>query len=122
MWYDVMLVSTFAWNGLLLTMLSVRNIHSKLQEYLSPVKLSIGLFILFLSSGYGLYLGRFMRWNSWDVFVRPFYLLHHSLLDIVHPFHHPRPLLVTLIVCIILSFSYSIFYLIGHKSYSNETV
>ena len=122
MWYDVLLVSTFAWHGLLLTLLSVRNMHHKLSHHFSPLKLSAGLLLLFLSSGYGLYLGRFLRWNSWDVFLRPFHLLHDSLIDLIHPFHHPRPILVTVIVCIILSFSYSIFYLINPKPHTDHEI
>ena len=122
MWYDVMLTSTYAWVGLLLTLLSVRNVHQKLQEYFSPLKIWVGLFVLFMSSGYGIYLGRFLRWNSWDVFLRPIYLVHHSILELIHPFHHPRPILVTGIVCMLLSFSYVIFYLIGHKPTNHETL
>jgi uncharacterized membrane protein len=116
MWYDVLLVSTVAWNGLLLTMLSVSNIHHKLQNHFSALKLWIGLFTLFLSSGYGIYMGRFLRLNSWDFFLRPIRLLHYSLIDIIHPFHHTTAVWVTVLIGLILSFSYMIFYLIGHKS------
>ena len=122
MWYDVMLVSSFAWLGLLLTMLSVRNVHHKLRDHFSPVKLWIGLFILFLSSGYGIYVGRFLRWNSWDVFFRPIYLIRYSLTELIHPWHHPQPLQVTSIVCIMLSLSYMVFYFITNKSPDHEAI
>jgi len=123
MWYDVLLVSTVAWNGLLLTLLSVRNMHRKLEDYYSPHILWCGLFLLFLSSGYGIYLGRFLRLNSWDFFLQPVRLLHYSLIDLVHPFHHPAAVWVTIIVCILLSFSYTILYLIGYPSKAdNETI
>ena len=122
LWYDVLLLSTFAWIGLLLTLLSVRNIHRKLQTYFSPLTLSLGIFLLFISSGFGIYLGRFMRWNSWDVFFRPVYMLHYSILELIHPFHHPRPILVTIIVSTVLSLSYMIFHLISHKPSHNETI
>jgi uncharacterized membrane protein len=123
MWYDVLLVSTVAWNGLLLTMLSVGNIHRKLQQYFSPFKLWAGLFILFFSAGYGIYVGRFLRLNSWDFFLRPVRLLHYTLLDVIHPFHHTTAVWVTVLIGIILSFSYAIFYLITHQSNLNhETI
>jgi len=123
MWYDVLLVSTVAWNGLLLTMLSVVNVHHKLQDHFSPIKLWMGIFILFLSSGYGIYIGRFLRLNSWDFFFRPIRLLHYSLVDMIHPFQHSTAVLVTVIIGGILSFSYIIFYLIAHPStLSHETI
>jgi uncharacterized membrane protein len=123
MWYDVLLVSTMAWNGLLLTLLSVNLVHRKLEEYFSAFKLWVALIILFLSSGYGIYIGRFMRLNSWDAFLRPLSVLHYLFADLIHPFHHPRSILVTVIVTILLSLSYSIFYLMGHKPASTyETV
>lgn len=120
-WFDVMLSSSFAWLGLLLALLSVRNVHHKLQEHVPDLVLWPALMLLFISAGYGIYLGRFLRWNSWDIFLMPVYMAHHALLDLVHPFHHPRPLLVTAVISILLSFSYAIFYLIGQKNTSHET-
>lgn len=120
MWYDVLLVSTIAWNGLLLTLLSVNLVHRKLQGHFSEVLLWLGIPVLFLSAGYGIYIGRFVRLNSWDAFLRPLCVLHYLVMDIFHPFHHPKAILVTMIVCILLSLSYSIFYLIGHKSVLNH--
>jgi len=116
MWYDVLLVSTMAWHGLLLTLLSVGNIHHKLQHHFSPMKVWTGLVILFFSSGYGIYMGRFLRLNSWDFFLHPISVLHSSVIDIIHPFHHTTAVWVTVLIGLILSFSYTIFYLIAHKS------
>jgi uncharacterized membrane protein len=122
MWYDVMLVSTFAWVGLLLTLVSVRNVHSKLQEHFSPRTLWMGLIVLFLSSGYGIYVGRFLRWNSWDVFFRPIYLLRRSLVELIHPFKNPMPIQVTVMICTMLLLSYIVFYLVAHKTEHHEII
>lgn len=122
MWYDVMLVSTFAWVGLLLTLVSVRNVHSKLQEHFSPRTLWMGLVVLFLSSGYGIYVGRFLRWNSWDVFFRPIYLLRRSLVELIHPFQNPMPIQVTAMICTTLLLSYIVFYLVAHKTEHHEII
>ena len=116
MWYDVLLISTIAWNGLLLTLLSVGNIHRRLQAHVSPMKLWAALFLLFLSAGYGIYLGRFLRLNSWDAFLNPWALMRYSMMDILHPLHHPESVALTAIVGCLLSLSYAVFYLITYPS------
>ena len=46
---------------------------------------AITLGILLLTS-YGIYLGRFLRWNSWDLFTRPGSLMA----DVVDPLVAPK--------------------------------
>jgi len=113
MWYDVLLVSSYAWLGLMLALLSVRNIHQKLMGLLSPVLLWCGILLVFLSSGYGIYVGRFLRWNSWDIFIRPRYILTYSLWELIHPIQHMRVVLVTVIIGLLLSFSYAMIHIIN---------
>lgn len=120
LWYDAMLLSTIAWNGLLLTMLAVRNVHRKLNEYYSALKINVALGFLFLSAGYGIYLGRFMRWNSWDILFSPMYMIWKSCCELMHPMHHPRPVLMTFVFGALLSLTYSIFYLIGHQQNAGD--
>jgi len=45
--------------------------------------------ILFLS-GFGIYLGRFLRWNSWDIISNPQLLANDNIHRIMHPLSHPR--------------------------------
>ena len=80
LWYDIILLFAFACTGLLLGLLSLHNMHQTLRRQFSKgfsraiILASIGL------SGFGIWLGRFQRWNSWDIFTRPDVLL----LDIVN--------------------------------------
>ncbi len=75
LWYDLILLFAFASTGLLLGLLSLHKVHQVLRKRFSSlwtnslVLGSIGL------SGFGIWLGRFQRWNSWDVFARPDALL-----------------------------------------------
>lgn len=70
-WYDMMLIFSFAWTGLALGLLSLYEVHLFLKKRFSDfltwgfVLTSIGL------SGFGIFIGRFQRWNSWDVFTQP---------------------------------------------------
>lgn len=85
LWFDLALIFSFAWNGLLLGVLSVRQMEKLISikwpfqnEWLFVVP------IMFLNA-FGIYLGRYLRYNSWDVISKPFGLAE----DIVYLFVHP---------------------------------
>ncbi len=56
-------------------------------------------------SGFAIYLGRFLRWNSWDVLFSPTLVL--DMFGVVrHPTSNVRPMSVTLILGVILALGY----------------
>lgn len=70
-WYDILLLASFAWTGCFLAIASLRTMQVIVKNHL-------GWFISWLFAGFvltlgglGIYLGRFSRWNSWDVFTSP---------------------------------------------------
>lgn len=85
LWFDLALLLSFAWNGLLFGILSVRQME-KLFEKNFNKKFDL-LFILpvMALNGFGVYIGRYLRFNSWDVVTNPFQLIN----DIVYMFIHP---------------------------------
>lgn len=85
LWLDLLLILSFAMLGLSYFILSVKEILLIAAEFITSktsyffVKLS-----LMLLSAYGIYLGRFLRFNSWDVLTDPLNLIDrifHSLCD-----------------------------------------
>jgi uncharacterized membrane protein len=80
LWYDLVLLFAFASTGLLLGLLSMRNIHQSLQQQFSKGAVQTVMLSAIGLSGFGIWLGRFQRWNSWDIFTRPDQLL----LDIIN--------------------------------------
>jgi uncharacterized membrane protein len=85
LWYDLALLLSFAWTGLLFGILSVRQME-KLFEKVFRRKLDL-LFILpvMALNGFGVFVGRYLRFNSWDVITSPLQLIK----DIVYLFIHP---------------------------------
>lgn len=71
LWYDILLISIFAWTGIFLAIASLHTMQRITRhyggEFLSWVFVAIALGL----SGLGIYLGRFERWNSWDLLIRP---------------------------------------------------
>lgn len=70
-WYDLMLFISFAWTGLLLGLLSLYEVQLFLKNHLhSTVSWILTTSAIFLCS-FGIYLGRCLRWNSWDILTSP---------------------------------------------------
>jgi uncharacterized membrane protein len=106
LWYDLVLILSFAFTGLLFGMLSLMRIEQYLQKYFShrTVIMAIG-FMLFLS-GFGVYLGRYLRFNSWDLITAPYQLLSEVGNRFVSPSHHPRTWGMTLVLGLFLNLVY----------------
>lgn len=69
--YDSVLLFTSAWAGLLLGMHSIFHIEKILLSLYSKKITSVIILIILALTSFGMYLGRFFRFNSWDIFVNP---------------------------------------------------
>ena len=116
-WYDILLLFSASLNGLLLGILSLLTVEKFLVNRYGN-RLS-GLLILssFFLCAFGIYMGRWLRWNSWDILVNPFGIASDILERIVNPFDHFGTWSVTFLFG---SFFYILFYSIknifNHKS------
>jgi uncharacterized membrane protein len=105
-WYDVLLLFSAALNGLLLGLASLLNVENFITtHYNKRVSGIIILCSLFLCA-FGIYIGRYLRWNSWDVFLNPFDMAGDISERILNPFKHFKTWSVTLLFGIFLSVVY----------------
>ena len=89
-WYDIGLLVTFAWTGLFLAIASLRTMQKLVEAYTgSFVGWLFAILALALGS-LGLYLGRFSRWNSWDLLIQPEEILAEVAYRFVNPFSNLR--------------------------------
>lgn len=71
LWFDIVLLFGSAGLGLLLGLLSLYEVHHMLLRVVSN-RIAWSLLLLCMGlSGFGVWLGRFQRWNSWDLLTRP---------------------------------------------------
>jgi uncharacterized membrane protein len=70
-WYDLTLLLSCAGTGLLLGYSSLFDVHVIATERFGHRYGWAAVIIALSFSGYGIYLGRVQRWNSWDVFANP---------------------------------------------------
>jgi len=70
-WYDVMMLIWFAFTGLLLGMVSLFLMQEIIRrEFGRWMGWGFVMLVTGLSSA-GIYMGRFLRWNSWDIILNP---------------------------------------------------
>ena len=70
-WLDLFLVFVFAFNGLLFGLLSLLDMSRLIDKRYGTRIANYTIFQCCILSGYGIHLGRFMRFNSWDIFGKP---------------------------------------------------
>ena len=61
-----------------------------------------------LATGFGIYLGRFLRLNTWDVATRPLTVLEMALSPFSHPLSHPRAWVVTVTFALFFLAAYGV--------------
>jgi uncharacterized membrane protein len=71
LWFDIILLVWFSWTGMLLGLVSLYLMHEIVQRNFG--RWPGWIFVLVVSglSSAGIYVGRFMRWNSWDILGNP---------------------------------------------------
>ncbi|MCB9306381.1 MAG: DUF1361 domain-containing protein [Lewinellaceae bacterium] len=74
-WYDLTLFFAAASLGLTLGLLSLHEVHLILKRRLSKPVAAMMILSAIGLCGFGVWLGRFQRWNSWDILFRPEALL-----------------------------------------------
>jgi len=113
LWLDAILIGVYAFSGLLFYLISVQDMEELLQRHYHPKKVKYLLWMLPFLVGFGIYLGRFLRWNSWDVIQRPQNLLQDLVGILTYPMKHQGAWLVTLFFGFGLAIGYQIFKRIG---------
>ena len=104
-WYDLALLLSCSGTGLLLGYLSLIDVQGVVTRSFGIVWGWILALISLVLSGFAIYLGRFLRWNSWDVLFAPSRVFEIAG-GLMRPLDHVRPLAVTLIFGVILTLGY----------------
>jgi uncharacterized membrane protein len=70
-WFDVMMLMWFSWTGLLLGVVSLYLMQDIVHREFGRWAGWIMVLTVSILSGLGVYIGRFIRWNSWDLIADP---------------------------------------------------
>ncbi len=106
LYYDLVLLFMAAWNGLLMGLYSLRNIEQLLLKRFAVLKVKLITVSLFVLCGFGIYLGRYDRYNSWHLVTQPFDLMEGIVSKLLSPASHPRVWAVTVLFAVVLLLIY----------------
>lgn len=92
LWYDLIMLVTFAWTGVFLGLVSLFLMQELVRRSAGRAASWLFVFGVMVLNGFGLYFGRVLRWNSWDVLFRPDSLFFELLAGIRNPWAHTQTL------------------------------
>lgn len=104
-WHNFFSITFAVILGLGLFVLSLYIVHDHVEKTLGKKWGWVFVWVLQLLSGYALYMGRFLRVNSWDVFLRPWTLLQSLFQEF-----GPKTLYFTGLFALIGFLVYGLFY------------
>lgn len=81
-WYSLTVTFGVAIIGLFLSICSIHQVHRMLNRMMSRLSSMLVVGVIILLSSLGVYIGRFNRWNSWDLLSQPKQILRDLMMDI----------------------------------------
>ena len=105
-WFDAMLLFTAAFAGLMMAFVSLRNMEKYLSTLLNKNIVHVLSFSLMFLGSFGVYLGRFERWNSWNIINDPFSLAGNILSCIMNPIDNAKVWAITILFTGVYSLLY----------------
>ncbi len=86
LWFDGMMLFAYAFLGVMLGAYSLIRLQEKIFEKHAHKAIFLG--VVSVISAFGIYLGRYIRWNTWDIVTRPLelfgnigYIIQHDYFD-----------------------------------------
>lgn len=118
--FDIALLLTLTITGFLLGLTSLRLVHKEIRGRLDKWPAWLLIELVILASSFAVYLGRDLRWNTWDLVTDPGGLVLSVTDRLINPFGYPRALNVTVIFFVTISISYIAYMLLARPVVTKE--
>ncbi len=105
-WFDAILLFTSSITGLIMAFISLYQVEQFLKNNIKARHINILLVAILFLGSFGVYIGRFLRWNSWDIVSNPVSLLIEVAVRFAYPVVHYRAWTVTLLLTCLFSLLY----------------
>lgn len=111
-WFDMIMIMSFALTGWFLGYLSLYLVQEVVRGWLGRVSSWVFALGMLALSSFGIYLGRFLRWNSWDALLAPIATISDAA-RVAHPVNNPQALAFSAtffafsLVCYLIVYSFT---------------
>ncbi len=113
LWFDVILLIWFAWTGLLLGISSLYLMQDIVTRTFNPTIGWVFAIVATLLSSVGVFMGRFLRWNSWDILQDPLPIARDIYGIVRHPTSNLPSYVFTILFTLLFLFIYITIHLFG---------
>lgn len=113
---DMLILLSFSFAGFYIGLLSLQHIHQLTMAKYGNKTGNLFIVIISFLSAFGIYLGRVLRFNSWDIVTKPLKLAHNS----IYALFSFETIMYTLQLGIIILISYIIFYHWKENNFKNQ--
>lgn len=108
-WYDLLIVISCVWNALVMGFISMYDIQEVITEKVGKITAWLVIIASTFLAAFGIYLGRVLRWNSWDIFFDTKSLMLDIGTRIANPLQHGFTFGITLFYGLFLLMVYLFF-------------
>ncbi|MBX7210426.1 MAG: DUF1361 domain-containing protein [Verrucomicrobiaceae bacterium] len=109
LWFDLLLLLSSGGLSLFMGLVSMRQVHGLVTRGFGALTGWLVVIVSMFATGFGIYLGRFLRWNSWDVLTHPRALGSDIAGRLLHPLRHSEVYAVTAGFGALLVLAYALF-------------
>lgn len=96
-WYDAVLLFASSFIGIMMAFVSLRKVEYFLRSIFSRKAVAFFIPAILFISSFGVYLGRFQRWNSWDIIKDPLALAMDIMSNFINPIHNYKTWAITVL-------------------------
>jgi len=104
--FDAVLFLSFIWNGVVAGFISLIWVHQQIERRRSSEFASWVMAGILALVSFAIYLGRSLRWNTWDALVNPAGIIFDISERFINPLAHPQVFITTLTFFVLLGSMY----------------
>lgn len=110
------MILSYAWVGLMFGFMSLFDIERIIGKIVRTKYIPLVSSALLFLGSFGIYLGRYLRWNSWDIIREPFNLFYDISDKVLNPLLYKGTWGMTMAMFVFLSMIYWSFRFIRNRA------
>lgn len=118
--YGVVMFTSFIFTAALVGFSSLYIVHAELRKRVGHRISSSMVGFILLACSFAIYLGRDLRWNSWDILINPAGILFDVSDRIIHPLGHRGIATITVSFLVLLGSLYIVGWQIGEATRKSD--